>query len=79
MARRIALDLKKRILELLKRRDRSIRELETKVNTNHNTIIAQLKELEFFDAIEIIKIKKNPKTGRPSTSIKITGKGRELI
>ena len=69
MSRRIALDLKKKILEFLKQGKMSVRELETKVNTNHNTMIAQLKELEYFGLVELVKHKKSEKNGRAYTIV----------
>ena len=64
---------------LLKNGESSLKELDVKLRSGFRSIKIQVKELGFFGAIEIIQTKKNPKTGRPSTSIKITGKGKELI
>ncbi len=78
--KRKVLDIKKDILKTLKKEGAlSLKTLETKVNTGSQTIITQLEELEFFKTIELEKIKKNPKTGRPSTSVKITNFGKEII
>ena len=71
MKRRIALDIKKKILFLLKEKEMSLRELETKVNTNFNTIKAQVKELEYFGLVRVIKHDKNEINGRPFTSVKL--------
>ena len=49
----------------------SLRELETKVNTNFNTIKAQVKELEYFGLVKVIKHDKSKINGRPFTSIKL--------
>lgn len=49
----------------------SLRQLETKTDTNNITILKHVKELEFFGRIEVIRYAKNPKTGRPSTTVKI--------
>ena len=71
MTRRIALDIKKKIIELLKEKgEMSIRELETKVNTNHKTMLAQIKELEFFGLVEVVHYEKNDVNGRPYTNVK---------
>lgn len=78
MKRRIALDIKKKIIALLKNKEMSIRELETKANTNHLTIKSQIEELKFFGVVETIKHSKNEKTGRPYTSVKLTKRGEEL-
>ena len=70
--RRKALEIKKRILEILKKEgDLSLRELERKVNTSYNTIKTQVEELEFFNRILITKHKKSDKNGRPYTTAKI--------
>lgn len=72
MSRRKALDIKKEILRVLKKNgELSLRELDIKVNTNYKTIRDQIKELEFFGEIEIIKHEKSEKTGRPYTSVKL--------
>lgn len=71
MVRRTALDIKKRILDLLKQKERTIRELETKVNTNHETILTQLKELEFFGLIKIIEHTKHNINGKPFRSVRL--------
>ena len=61
--KRKVLDIKKDILNTLKKESKiSLKALEIKVNTGSQTIFTQLEELEFFGAIEINKIKKNPKT-----------------
>lgn len=71
MKRKI-LDLKKRILEVLKKEGEiSLKALEIKVNTGSQTIQNQLEELKFLGFVEIIKHEKNEKTGRPYTSVKL--------
>ena len=49
----------------------SLGELERKTDTNNLTILSHIKELEFFDKIEVTKHKKSEKTGRPYTSVKL--------
>lgn len=72
MARRTALDIKKEIIKLLKQnKEMSLRELESKVNTNYETIRTQIQELEYFGFIKIIKHEKNKLNGRPYTSVKL--------
>ena len=72
MKRRDGLSIKKKILQILKENgEMSLGEIERKTNTNNLTILSHIKELEFFGLIEIIKHKKNEKTGRPYTSIKL--------
>ena len=70
MKRRTALDIKKEIIKLIKKKEMSLRALETKVNTNYQTIKTQTKELEFFGLIQTIKHEKSKKNGRPYTSVK---------
>lgn len=70
--RRKALDIKKQILKVLKDHgEMSLRELDIKVNTNYQTIRDQVEELEFFGLVEIVHHEKNPKTGRPYTTVKL--------
>ncbi len=71
MARRTALEIKKQILDLLKKGESSLREIETKINTNQQTIKTQVKELEFFNLVTITQHKKNKHNGRPYTSVKL--------
>ena len=72
MYRRKALDIKKDILNVLKQNgEMSLRELDIKVNTNYQTIRDQIKELEYFGKVDVIKHDKNPKTGRPYTTVKL--------
>ena len=75
MPRRKALDIKKAILKILKEEgEMSLRQLDIKVNTNYQTIRYQIKELEFFDLIEVIKHKKSEKTGRPYMTVRLKPK-----
>ncbi len=70
--RRKALEIKKKILEILKREgELSLRELERKVNTNCNTLKTQIEELEFFEKVIKIKHNKSEINGRPYTTIKL--------
>lgn len=70
--RRKALEIKKKILNSLKTKgEMSLRELETKVNTNDKTLKTQIEELEFFGRVVKIKHDKNRVNGRPYTTIKI--------
>ncbi len=72
MKRRDGLEIKKKILQVLKEnKELSLRELERKTNTNNLTILNHIKELEYFAFIEVIKHKKSEKTGRPYTSVRI--------
>jgi len=72
MKRRSGLDIKKKILQVLRENgELSLGEIERKTNTNNLTILNHINELEFFEKIEIIKHKKSEKTGRPYTSIKL--------
>ena len=75
MSRRGGLEIKKKILQILKENgEMSLGELERKTNGNNVTILSHIKELEFFERVEIIKHTKNPKTGRPYTSVKLKAK-----
>lgn len=71
MSRRTALDIKKEILNLLKCKERSLRELESKINTNFQTIKTQVKELEYLGFVKIIKHEKSDINGRPFTIVKL--------
>jgi predicted ArsR family transcriptional regulator len=72
MERRGGLEIKKQILKVLKENgEMPLGEIERKTNTNNLTILNHLKELEFFEKVEIIKHKRNEKTGRPYTSVRL--------
>jgi len=72
MKRRSGLELKKKILQILRDNgELTLGEIERKTNTNNKTILSHIKELEFFEKVEVIKHKKNPNTGRPYTSVKL--------
>lgn len=71
MKRRNSLEIKKQILNLLKKEEMSLRKLETKVNTNHNTVKNHIRELEFFGFVTVIHYEKNKKNGRPYTTIRL--------
>ena len=74
MKRRKALEIKKQILDLLKQKEMSLRELETKVNTNYQTIKTQIKELEFLGFVTLVHHEKNQKNGRPFTTARLNDK-----
>jgi len=78
MARRTGLDIKKAIIKALKEKECSLRELETKVDSNYLSIKAHCKELEYFGFVEIIEHNKSENTGRSFTTVKITMNGRKL-
>jgi len=72
MKKRKPLEIKKRILKILKERgEMSLRELDIKVNTSYQTIRDQIAELEFFGLVTIIHHERNGKTGRPSTTVRL--------
>lgn len=72
MKKRKPLDIKKKILQVLKEnKELSLRKIDIKVNTGYKTIRDQVEELEFFGLIEVTKHKKNLRTGRPYTSVRL--------
>lgn len=72
--RRRPIEIKKKIIKLLKGGEMSLRQLESKVNTSNQTIKNHLEELEYFGKIIFIKHLKNPKNGRPYTTVKLLKK-----
>ncbi|MEK6741632.1 MAG: helix-turn-helix domain-containing protein [Nanoarchaeota archaeon] len=72
MKRRDGLSIKKKILQVLKENgEMSLGEIERKTNSNNLTIKNHIKELEFFEKIDVIKHSKSEKTGRPYTSVRL--------
>lgn len=75
MGRRRGLDIKKKILQLLKEKgELSLGELERGTNANNITILTHVEELEFFGFVEIVKHERSEKTGRPYTSVRLSNK-----
>ena len=79
MGRKNWLEIKKKLIDNLKNKECSIRELETKLNTNNTTIKNHLEELRFLKIVEIIKHKKNFKNGRPYSTAILTKEGFKLL
>ena len=72
MGRRKGLEIKKKILEILKEEgELSLEEIERKTNLNNLTVLAHIEELVFFGKVEVIKHKKSEKTGRAFTSVRL--------
>ncbi len=78
MSRKAGLEIKKSILQELKKKDCSLRELETKVNTNYLTIRTHCKELEYFGFIKLEQMPVNKRNGKPFTKVTITPTGRKF-
>ena len=78
MPRKTGLDIKRAIMEKLKEKECSLRELETKTNTGYSSIKTHCKELAFLKIIELKTYKENKKNGRPYTTAKITTEGRKI-
>lgn len=71
---------KKAILKTLKKEEEmSLKFSEIKANTDSQTIQAQIDELKLLGIIKVVKQEKNPLTGSPSTSVKLTGYGKGLV
>ncbi len=71
-------EIKKKILLLVKDHPRTYGELQRKVNTNDKTIRNYCNELSMFGFLKIEKQRKNPKTGKPCTIVKLTKEGQKL-
>mgnify|MGYP001597140119 CR=1 FL=1 len=62
MSRRKGLELKKKILQILKvDGETTLGELERKTNTNNVTILSHLEELEYFGKVQVIKHERSDK------------------
>lgn len=78
--KRSSIEIKKKILEVLSKESSSTyAELERKVNTSYQSIVANCKELESFAFITILKLNKHPATGRPYFKVQATTQGREIL
>ncbi len=76
--KRSPIDIKKNIIQLLRVRKRSLRELDIKTNCGYRTIIAQCEELRYLGIVKIIKHERNLKTGRPYSAVELTSQGKKI-
>ena len=76
--KRSPLEIKRNIIALLKEKPRSLRELDIKANCGYRTIISQTEELEYLGIVKTRKHSKNPKTGRPYTTVELTRNGKKV-
>ena len=74
MPRKSGLDIKKAILEQLRKKECSLRELETKTNTGYSSIKKHCEELDFLKIIELIHHNKSDANGRPYTTARLLAK-----
>jgi len=71
MVYRTGLDIKKEIIEHLKKGSHVISQLERKMNTSDRVLKRHLKELEYLGIVKLVRYKKSKKTGRPYTEVRI--------
>ncbi|MCH7523921.1 MAG: hypothetical protein IIC74_02645 [Bacteroidetes bacterium] len=76
--KRSPLELKKDIIKLLREKERSLRELDIKVNCGYRTILNQCEELRFLGIVKLTKHKRSAKTGRPYSTAELTGYGKKI-
>jgi len=79
MLKRTSLDIKKKILNLIKSSPMTYAQLERKVNTGFITIKSNCEELQLYGFIKIEKKDKHQRSGRPYFIVKITEKGLEFL
>lgn len=79
MSKRSSLDIKKKILNLIKSSPLTFAQLERKTNTGYNTIKNNCDELGMYGFVKIEKKEKHPKSGRSFYEVKITDKGRDFL
>lgn len=72
MSKRKPLEIKKKILEILKQEELiSIKKLEKKINTNYQTIVNNCEELEYFKFVKISKTNKDSLNGKEYLVVKL--------
>ena len=71
MAWKTGLDIKKAILNKLKNKECSLRELETATNTGYLPIKKHCEELAYLKIIEFVEHKKSDANGRPYTTARL--------
>lgn len=78
MSKRDSFIIRKKILNFLKDKPMTLAELERKVNTNSRTIRKDCEELEYYRLV-ILEKQIHPSNGRPSTIVKLTKNGLDII
>jgi len=76
--KRSPIEIKKKIIKLLKEEKRSLRDLDIRVNCGYRTVINQCEELEYLGIVKLVRHSKNPKTGRPYTTAELTSYGKKI-
>jgi len=71
ISHRTGLEIKKELIGLLKQKEHVISQLERKINTSDKVLKRHLDELEFLGIVKLTKHKKNKKTGRPYTTVRM--------
>ena len=79
MSKRKSADIKKKILDCLKKEQLTYAQLERKVNTGFRTIKSNCEEMESYGFVSIKKIEKHESNSRPSFLISITEDGRSFL
>jgi len=77
--RKSGLRLEQEILRALADGEASLRELETRLGTNHNTVRAHCSVLEFFGLIGLTRHARSDANGRPFTTAQLTPLGRKVV
>ncbi len=80
MIKRKSYEFRLKILEVLsKNKQLSVTKLQTKLNTNYNSVKNNCKELEVYGFIETKVIDKHPENGRKSYQLQITNEGLKVL
>ncbi len=79
MSKRSSFEIKKDILNQLKSSSMTYAQLERKINTGFETIKLNCEELEKFGFVEVKKMNKHDRNGRPYFQIKINQKGFDFL
>lgn len=78
--RRTVIQIRKEILRLLRQnKEMSLRKLESKINTNFETIKRQVSDLQSLGFIVLKQYKSHPRNKRPYQTCKITQEGLNWI
>ena len=72
------LEIKKKIIRILREKPISLRKLETKLNIGYNTIKRHCKELEFLGIIKITKTREGSVNGRPYSKVELTNYSKTI-
>lgn len=79
MSKRKPYDLRKEILMILREKELTLTQIQTKLSTNYDSVKKNCFELQEYEQVEIRKEKSHKKNGKPYYVVKLSEKGYKTI